>query len=93
MREPFLVRIVGRTSNLVLVDIQSSDVSTRELDNLSSWTTHAASDVEDFHTRLDSDVVGEVMFVSCNGSMECLAVGKAAEVEALAPSVLVQVCG
>jgi hypothetical protein len=42
---------------------------------------------------LDVDAVGEVVLVAGNGLVEGLAVGEAAEVERLAPAVLVQVGG
>ena len=68
-------------------------MSSGELDNLSSRAANTTPNVEDLHAGLDTDVMSEVVFVSSDGAIECLAVGKAAEMKTLRPSVLVEVCG
>jgi hypothetical protein len=68
-------------------------MSSCELDNLASWSTNTTPNVEDLHTGLDTDVVGEVVFVSSDSTVKGLAVGKTTEMKTLRPSVLVEICG
>ena len=62
-----------------------------ELGNLAGGAADTAADVEDLHALLDTHAVGEVVLVAGNGLVERLARGEAAEVEGLAPAILVQV--
>jgi hypothetical protein len=89
MRESFSFSVMCGSLHLVLVKVEPCDVGTGELDNLSGWTTHTTTDVEYLHALLDTDTRSEVVFVSSYSAVEGLAVGKAAEVEALTPSILV----
>jgi hypothetical protein len=77
--------------DLVFIQIQAGDVRPSELGHLASWTAHAATDIEDFHTGTNSNKMGKVVFVSGDSTVERLSVSESAEVEALAPSVLVKV--
>lgn len=90
--QPLPNGIVICPSNLILVEVQPRNVrSPSELHDLASRSTNTAPHVEDLHPRTDGHGVGNVVFMSSDGAVECLAVGEAAEVEALAPSVLVEV--
>ena len=82
---------MGSTLDLVVVVVQAGDVGTSKLGNLTSRATDTAADIEDTHVLLDADLVGEVVLVAGNSLVEGLADGVAAEVEGLAPAVLVQV--
>ena len=62
-----------------------------ELDDFSSRSTDATSNVKDFHSRFDTDVVCEVMFVSSDSLMERFSVGESTEMKTLRPPVLVKV--
>jgi hypothetical protein len=63
-----------------------------ELDNLSSRSANTASNVKDLHTRFDTNIMSKVVFMTSDSTIEGLAIGKAAEVKALRPSVLVEIC-
>lgn len=63
-----------------------------KLDDFSSRSTDTTSNVEDFHSRFDTDVVCEVMFVSSDSLMKGFSIGESTEVKTLRPSVLVKVC-
>lgn len=63
-----------------------------ELDNLPSRSTNTASNIQDLHTRFDTDVVSKVVFVASDSTIEGLPVSKAAEVKRLRPPVLVEIC-
>jgi len=76
---------------LVVVIIQASDVGAGELGNLSGRATDATAHVQHPHALLDVDLMGKVVLMPGNGLVKRLAVRKAAEVEGLAPSVLVDV--
>lgn len=89
--EVLLLCVAGCTLNLVIVVVQAGNVSTGELGDLSSWSTNTAANIQNLHALLDTDVVSEVVLVASNGLVEWLAECEAAEVERLAPSVLVQV--
>lgn len=82
---------MGGTLNLVVVVVETSDVSAAELGNLTSRATNTATNIEDLHALLDADAVGKVVLMSGNGLVKRLAEGETAEVERLAPSVLVQI--
>lgn len=91
VRETLLLGVPGGALDLVVVVVQSDDVDARELDNLSRRSTNTAANVQDAHVVLEVHLVCEVVLVASNGLVEGLAVGITAEVEALAPTVLVQV--
>lgn len=79
--------------DLVVIVVETSYVGARELGNLSGRSTNTAAYVKDLHSLLDPDAMGKVVFVTGDGLTEGLAMGEAAEVERLAPSVLVQISG
>lgn len=64
---------------------------TRELCDFSGWSTDSTADVEDFVSIFDTDLAGQVVFVASDGLVEGFSICKAAEVEGLAPAVLIEV--
>lgn len=80
---------MGGTLDLVVVVVQAGDVSAGELGDLTSGAANTTADIKDLHTFLDADVVGEVVLMTGDGLVERLAKGVSAEVEGLAPAVLV----
>ena len=82
---------MGSTVDLVVIVVEAGDVSTRELGNLTGRATDTTADVENLHSLLDPHAVGEVVLMASNGLVEGFAVGEAAEVEGLAPAILVEV--
>lgn len=91
VRQLLLIGIVDRAIDLVVVVVQTRDVCTRELGDLSRGTTDTTANVENLRTLLDVDLVCEVVFMAGNGLVEGLADREAAEMEGLAPTVLVDV--
>ena len=91
MLQSLLLRIPRRALNLVIIVVQTRNMRTGELGNFSRRPTNTAADIEDLVAVLDADFGGEVVLVAGNGLVEGLAVGKAAEVEGLAPAVFVEV--
>jgi hypothetical protein len=91
MLQSLLLRIPRRALNLVIIVVQTRNMRTRELGNFSRRPTNTAADIEDLVAVLDADFGGEVVLVAGDGLVEGLAVGKAAEVEGLAPAVFVEV--
>lgn len=79
--QTLLLSVVGSTLNLVVVVVETCDVGTGELGNLARWPADAASDIENLHVFLDTDLVGKVVLMSGNGLVEALANRVAAEVE------------
>jgi hypothetical protein len=61
---------VGGSLDLVVVVVQTGDVSTCELGNLASGTTNTAADIENLHTLLDTNLVGKVVLMTGNGLVE-----------------------
>lgn len=86
-----LLGIVGCSVDLVVVVVETSDVAAGELCNLTGRATDTAADIEDFHALLDTNGVGQVVLVTGNCLVKGLAVGESAEVERLAPAILVQI--
>jgi hypothetical protein len=82
---------VGCPLDLVVVVVQAGDVGIGELCNLARRSTDTAADVEDLHTFLDANLTCQVVFVTGNGLVEGFAVRETAEMEALAPAILVDV--
>jgi hypothetical protein len=93
VRKALLCSVVGGSLDLVVVVVETSDVCARELDNLSGRATNTTTNIKDLHVVLEVHDVGEVVLVAGNGLFERLAVGETAEVERLAPAVLVKVGG
>ena len=77
--------------DLVVVVVQAGDVGTGELGDLSRRPTNTAANIEHFHALREADAVRKVMLVSGRGLVEALANGVTAEVEGLAPAVLVEI--
>jgi hypothetical protein len=92
IRKSFLFSIDSGALDLIFIKIQSGNMCPCKLDNLSSRSANTASNVKDLHTRLDTNVVSKIVFVTSDSTIEGLAIGKAAEVKTLRPSVLVEIC-
>jgi hypothetical protein len=88
-----LLGVHGAALNLVVVVVEAHDVAAGELGDLSCGTTDTAADVQHSCALLDAHLQGQVVLVSCGGLLEGLALAVAAEVETLAPAILVQVGG
>lgn len=80
-----------RTVDLVVVVVQAGDMTSGKLGNFARRATNTAPNVEHLHALFDSDRVREIVLVASNRLEEGLAVRKAAEVEGLAPSILIEV--
>lgn len=93
VRETLLVRVVGSAVDLVVVIVQTGDVSTSELDHLAGRTTDTTANIQNLHILRDTSLEGKVVLMAGNGLVERLTVGEAAEVEGRTPSVLVEVGG
>lgn len=91
--ETLLLGIVRCSVDLVVVVVETGDVASGELCNLTGWAANTAANIEHLHALLDANAVGQVVLVAGNGLVEGLAGGEAAEVEGLAPAVLVQIGG
>lgn len=92
IRKSLFLSVDSCTLDLIFVEIQTGDMSPCELDNLPSRSTNTASNIQDLHTRFDTDVVSKVVFMASDSTIEGLAVSKAAEVKRLRPPVLVEIC-
>jgi hypothetical protein len=66
-------------------------VCASELRNLASWPSNTTANVEDFVSVFDTDLRGEIVLMASNGLVERFTVGETAEVEGLAPAVLVEI--
>ena len=86
-----LLGISSSTLNLIVIVVQTGDVCTRELCDFSGWSTNTTADIEDFVSVFDTNLRGEVVFVTGNGLVEGFTVCETAEVERLAPTVFVEI--
>jgi hypothetical protein len=86
-----LCGVSGCALDLVVVVVQAGDMCARELCDFSGWSTDTTSNIQDFVSILDTDLCGEVVFVAGNGLVEVFSICVTAEVERLAPSVLVEI--
>jgi hypothetical protein len=77
--------------HLVFVDGDASNVAAGKLRDLPGRPTHTTADVEDSHALFDTSDECEVVFMAGDGLPEGLVGAEAAEVEALAPSILIEV--
>lgn len=91
VRKTLLLSVPSGALDLVVVVVQAHDVDVGELDHLSGRSSNTATNVEHAHVVGQSHLVGQVVLMAGNGLVKRLSVGEAAEVEALAPAVLVQV--
>lgn len=84
--------VVIRSRNLVLVEVQAGDMrNAGELGDLAGRAANTAANVKHTHSGTKRHAVGDVVLVTGDGAVKRLSVGEAAEVEALAPAVLVEV--
>ncbi len=65
---------------------------TGEFCDLAGWSPNTTANIEDFVSILDPDLRGEIVLMTSNGLVERFTIGEAAEVEGLAPAVLVEIC-
>ena len=91
--ETLLLGVVGGAVDLVVVVVETGDVGTGELDDLTGRSADTAADVQNLHALGDTSLHGEVVLVAGDGLVEGLAVGEATEVEGGAPAVLVEIGG
>lgn len=89
--ETGLLGLVLGLLDLVVVVVETDDVTVGEPGNLSGGATNTTADVEDEVALLDASHVREVVLVSGDGGLEVLALVEATEVEGGAPAVLVEV--
>lgn len=91
VRKTLLSSVVGGSLNLVVVVVETSNICAREFDNLSGRATNTTTNIQNLHVVLEVHDVGEVVFVTGECLSERLAECETAEVEGLAPTVLVKV--
>ncbi len=91
VRETLLGGVPRGAVDLVVVVVEAGDVRVGELGNLPRGAADTAADVENLHVLLDADLHGQVVLVARDSLVEGLADRVAAEVEALAPAILVEV--
>jgi hypothetical protein len=82
---------VGSTVDLVVVIVETSDVSTGKLGDLTGRATYTTANIENLHALLHAHAVGKVMLMTGDSLVEGFAVGEAAEVEGLAPAIFVEI--
>lgn len=85
-----ILDILGGTTDLESVVVQTDDVDVGEPGDLTCGTADAAPDVQNPHSRLQTHLGGEVVLVTGKRSLESLALVKPREVERLGPSELIQ---
>lgn len=73
--------VLGRTTNLESIVVQTDDVDVGEPGDLPCGTTDTAADVEDTHTGLETHLEGEIMLMTSERSVEGLALVEPREVE------------
>lgn len=91
--EALLLGVVGGTVDLVVVVVQTGDMSTAELDHLAGGTTDTTANIQNLHAVLETGLHGEVVLVAGDSLVEGLTVGETAEVEGGAPTIFVEVGG
>jgi hypothetical protein len=92
-RKTLLGSIGGGTVNLIVVVVETGDVSASELGNLASGSTNTTANIEHLHAFLDAHGVGEVVFMTRDGLVERLTSRESTKVERLTPAVLIQIRG
>ena len=90
-RETVANSVVGGAVDLVVVVVEAGDVSISELGDFARRATDTATNIENLHALLDADLGSEIVLVTGNSLVERLAGGEAAEVEGLAPTILVDI--
>ena len=92
-RHAFASGIPRCSLNLVFVQVQSRHIAPCKPSDFPCWASNTAAYIEHLHPLLDADTVCKVMFVACNCLVEWLLMTEATEMEALAPTIFVEVCG
>jgi hypothetical protein len=85
--------IVGSTLDLVIVVVEANDIDASEAGHLSCGAADTAADIKNLHVFSETHSVSKVVLVASNGLVEVLALVESAEMERLAPSVLVEISG
>ena len=92
MGKTLLLGVPSCALNLVVIVVQPSDMSTGELCNFSSRSSNSAANVKNLVSVFDANLGSKVVFVAGNGLVEAFAICETAEMEGLAPSILVKIC-
>jgi hypothetical protein len=82
--------VLGRTTDLESVVVQTDNIDVGEPGDLSCGTPDTAPDVQNAHAGLETHLGGEVVLVTGERSDETLALVESREVERLGPGELVQ---
>lgn len=82
--------IASGTGDLVIVVVETGDMGTGEMTNLTSGSTDSTANIEDAVVRLDTHVGGKEVFVAGDSLVERLARVESAKVKRCSPSVLFQ---
>lgn len=69
------------TLDLVIIVVEASDVASGELSDLAGRSADTAANIENLHSLLDANAVGQIVLVASDSLVERLALGEAAEVE------------
>lgn len=84
-------RVVRCTVDLVVVVVQSNNVDTGESSDLPSGTTNTTADIENGHAVPETHHMCQVVLMAGDSLVKGLAFVEAAEVERLAPTILIEV--
>ena len=88
--ETQILGVLGRTTDLESVVVQTDNVDVGEAGDLACWTTDTTSDVQNAHAGLETHLRGEVVFVTGETSGEGFALVEPTKVERLGPGELIE---
>jgi len=91
--ETKLLGVLGRTTDLERVVVQTDNVDVGKPGDLACWTADTTADVQNTHAGLETHLCGKVVLVTSERSSEGFALIESGEVERLGPGELIQFGG
>ena len=91
--EAQVLGVLGRTTNLECIVVQTDNVDIGKPGDLTCWAADTAPDVQNAHAGLETHLRGEVVLVTSERSSEGFALIESGEVERLRPGELIQFGG
>ena len=85
-----ILGILGSTTDLESVVVQTDNVDVGESSDLACWTANTAADVQNAHAGLETHLRGEIVLVTSERSSEGFTLIESGEVERLRPGKLIQ---
>lgn len=83
--------VTSGSGYLIVIVVEPGDFGVGESTDFQGWTTDSTANIENLHTILQAQRVGQIVLMARNGLVKWFSMTKSTEVEAATPAILVQI--